>query len=292
MPFMTAVSKPASWGLCLVLAADGLVLAAQEEGRVPARTESLVEPLAAGATLLVRNRNGGIQVNGWDKDEVGLSAEIRDSEQRRIELVVQRTGPDLDIEAVFQQPRLSLALGAAPSPWCRMTLNVPRRLQGHFRTTNGPIAVAGVAGYVRCETINGDITLGGIAGEVLADTCNGSLEARGLHARLRGGTANGRIVLEDVDGQVNVETGNGSIRARNLDGWGEGISLASTNGPIDLELGRATGDLLAETDDGSIRIRVPGCQVMETGKHRVHVRVPGRNQRITLVSINGSIQVH
>jgi hypothetical protein len=31
---------------------------------------------------------------------------------------------------------------------------------------------------------------------------------------------------------------------------------------------------------------------METGKHRVHVRVPGRNQRITLVSINGSIQVH
>jgi len=149
-----------------------------------------------------------------------------------------------------------------------------------------------MVGYVRCETINGDITLGAIAGEVLAETTNGNVEARGLHARISGGTANGRILLEDVDGQVKMETTNGFITARNLDGWGEGISLASTNGAIDLELGRATGDLLAENAHGSIRIRVAGAQVLELGKHRVHVRVPGRNQKILLGTTNGSIQVH
>ena len=124
------------------------------------------------------------------------------------------------------------------------------------------------------------------------EPAHGNLEARGLHARIRGGTANGRIVLENVDGQVRVETTNGFIKARNLDGWGEGISLASTNGAIELELGRATGELQAETANGTIRIHVPGCQVLENGKYRVRVRVPGRNQKITLASTNGSIQVH
>jgi hypothetical protein len=263
-----------------------------EDARPPSRTEVRSEALAPGSKLRVRNRNGGIFVSGWDKEEVALVAEIRDSDQRRIELAVQRVGADLDIEVLSQQPRLSLPLGAAPSSWCRMTLNVPHRLLGQFRTTNGPVTVAAVTGYVRCETINGDITLAHIAGEVLAETSNGNVEAKELHARIRGGTANGRIVLEDVDGQVNLETTNGSIRARNLDGWGEGISLESTNGAIDLELGRATGEILAETANGSIHIKVPGGQVLESGKNRVRVRVPGRSQRITLASTNGSIQVY
>lgn len=283
---------PAAWAVCAALAVPGAGLAAQDEPRATARIETHTEPLAPGAKLWVRNRNGGIVVAGWDKDEVTLTAEIRDSDQRRIELAWQRVGPDLDIAAVYQQPLLNLAPGAASSSWCRMTLNVPRRLLGHFRTVNGEIRVEAMVGYVRCETTNGDITLEGVAGEALAETSNGNLEARDLHARLRGGTANGRIILENVDGQVKVETTNGFIRARNLDGWGEGISLESTNGAIDLELGRASGEIQAETANGSIRIKVAGGQVLENGKNRVRVRVPGRNQKILLGSTNGSIQVH
>jgi ribosomal protein S28E/S33 len=282
----------AAWGLGTLLVLPGPGLAAQDEGRPATRVESRTEPLAFGAKLWVKNRNGGITVSGWDKEEVALTAEIRDSDQRRIELAWQRVGPDLDIAALPQQAHWSLGLGAVPTPWCWLTLNVPHRLLGQFRTTNGPIRVEAVVGFVRCETVNGDITLEDIAGEVVGETSNGNLEARGLHARIRGGTANGRIVLENVDGQVRVETTNGFIKARNLDGWGEGISLESTNGAIDLELGRATGELQAETANGTIRIHVPGCQVLENGKYRVRVRVPGRNQKITLASTNGSIQVH
>jgi hypothetical protein len=284
MTLKAALAALAAFALCLGLAA-------QEETRPASRIETRTESLVYGSKLWVRNRNGAIAVTGWDKEEVALSAEIRDSEQRRIELVVARTGPDLDIEAQFQQPLLGLSLESAPSPWCRMSLSVPRRLLAHFRTTNGPITVEAVIGFVHCETINGDITLSDIAGEVQAETINGNVEARKLHARIRGGTANGRIVLDEVDGQVRMETTNGFIKARDLDGWGEGISLASTNGAIELELGRATGDLLAENAHGSIRVKVATGQVLELGKHRVHVRVPGRSQKILLGTTNGSIQV-
>lgn len=271
--------------------AAGAGLAAQEDGQ-PARIETRTESLAAGSKLWVRNRNGAIVVTGWDREEVALSAEIRDSDQRRIELAVRRIAAGLAVEAEMQQSMVPLPSGLAHSPRCRLVLNVPSRLLGQFRTTNGPISVASVQGYVRCETTNGDIDLSDIAGEAMAETTNGDVNARQMHARLKGGTENGRILLEDVDGRVQMATGNGQIQARNLEGWGEGIQLECANGPIDLELGRATGDIVAASASGTIRIKVAGARVLEQERHRVHARVPGSAQTILLATTTGNITVH
>lgn len=253
------------------------------------RTEQRTEKLAPGSKLWVKNRNGGIRVTGWDKDEVALTAQIRDSERRRVELVLLRKGSDLDIEAVFQQP--SWSFGVYISPRCEMTLMVPRKILGFFRTTNGTVAAENLEGYARCEATNGSILVSHIRGEVHVDTTNGPIEARNLSARLRGSTTNGRIILEDVEGGIRLETTNGSIRARNLDGWGEGIHLESTNGSIEVDLGKATGDLVAENNNGSLEVKIPGAQVIEQTKHSAHVKVPGRAQSIRLETTNGSIRV-
>lgn len=255
------------------------------------RIERRTEKLAFGSKLWVKNRNGGIRVTGWDKEEVSLTAEIRDSERRKIELVVQRKGEDLDIEALFQQPHWTFSFGFVQSPRCEMTLSVPRKLQSHFRTTNGTVAVANLEGFANCETTNGDIRVKEVAGEVHADTTNGTIEAVKLRARIKGGTTNGRIILEDVDGGIKMETTNGSIRARNLDGWDEGISLETTNGAIEVELGKATGELHASNSNGSLEVKVPGAQVIELSKHDARLKIPGRNQKITLDTTNGSIRV-
>ena len=253
------------------------------------RTEQRTEKLAMGSKLWVKNRNGTIRVTGWDRDEVALTAQIRDSGKRRVELVLQRKGPDLDIEAVFQQP--SWSFGVYISPRCEMTLQVPRKLQGFFRTTNGTVSAENLEGYARCEATNGSILVNHIRGEVHVDTTNGPIEARSLAARIKGSTTNGRIVLEDIEGGIRLETTNGTIRARNLDGWGEGIHLESTNGSIEVELGKATGDLVAENSNGSMEVRVPGAQVIDMTKHSAHVKVPGRTQPIRLETTNGSIRV-
>ena len=194
------------------------------------RTETRTEPLAYGAKLWVKNRNGAIHVTGWDREQVQLTAQIRDSGKRRVELVVQHKGPDLDIEAVFQQP--SWSFGFYVSPRCEMTLQVPRRILAFFRTTNGNVSAEDLEGYARCEATNGAITVRNVRGEVRAETTNGAIDASQLFARIKGGTTNGRIILEDVAGGIQMETTNGAIRARNLDGWGEGIRLETTNGSI------------------------------------------------------------
>jgi hypothetical protein len=253
------------------------------------RTEQRTEKLAQGSKLWVKNRNGGIRVTGWERDEVALTAQIRDSGKRRVELVLQRKGPDLDIEAMFQQP--SWSFGLYISPRCEMTLQVPRKLLGYFRTTNGTVVVENLDGYARCEATNGGILVSHVRGEVQVDTTNGSIEAHSLAARIKGNTTNGRIILEDIAGGIRMETTNGTIRAHHLDGWGEGIHLESTNGSIEVELGRATGDLKVENSNGSLDIKVAGAQVIELTKHSAHLVVPGRSQPIHLETTNGSIQV-
>ena len=256
-----------------------------------ARSENRIDPLKFGAKLWVKNRNGSIRVNGWDREEVALSAQIRDTERRRIQLVIERKGDDLDIEAVFQRPGWSLAFDFIPSPKCEMTLNVPRKVLGFFHTTNGTVEASDLEGYARCESTNGDIRLKNITGEAKAETTNGSIEARHLHARIKGGTTNGRILLEDVEGGIELSTTNGGITAKNLDGWGEGITLESTNGGIQVELGRAGGDLRAENSNGGLEVKVPGAQVLETSKHSIHLKVPGKAQKISLETTNGGITV-
>ena len=255
----------------------------------PTRTEQRNEKLQYGSKLWVKNRNGGIKVMGWDKEEVALTALIRDSERRKVELVLQRIGADLDIEAVFQQP--SWSFGFITSPRCEMTLNVPRKVLGFFHTTNGSVLASNLEGYARCETTNGDVKLRDIKGEVQAESTNGTIEAINLKARIKGGTTNGRLVIENVEGGISLETTNGSISAKNLDGWGEGIKLESTNGGIDVELGSATGDILLENSNGSLEINIPGSQIIEREKHSAHIKRPGKNQRIELNTTNGHISI-
>lgn len=256
-----------------------------------ARVERRTERLNYGSKLWVKNRNGGIRVAGWDREEVSLVAEIRDSERRKIEIVLQHRDQGLDIEAVFRQPRWTFGIGFMQSPRCEMTLNVPRKLQAHFRTTNGTLSVASFEGFANCETTNGDIKVRDISGEVHAETTNGTIEAANLRARIKGGTTNGRILLDGVEGGILMETTNGSIKARNLDGWGEGISLETTNGSIEVELGKASGDIQVSNSNGGLDVKPVGAQVIETSKHSAHVKVSGRSQKITLSTTNGSIRV-
>ena len=253
------------------------------------RVETRTEPLAYGAKLWVKNRNGAIHVTGWDREQVQLTAQIRDSGRRRVQIVVQRKGPDLDIEAVFQRP--SWIFGFYVSPRCEMTLQVPRKVLAYFRTTNGGVSAENLDGYARCETTNGGIVVRNVKGEVQADTTNGTIDASQLFARIKGETTNGRILLDDVAGGIHMGTTNGSIHAQNLDGWGEGIRLETTNGSIDVDLGKAAGEVLAENSNGSLDINVPGAQSVTITKHTAHLFVPGRTQRIHLDTTNGAIRI-
>lgn len=248
-----------------------------------------VEKMRPGSKFWLKNRNGDVRVMGWDKEEMHLTAEIRDTDRRRIDLKIQPKDGGVDVETLFQEPLWSFDWGVVLSPRCEMTVFVPRKVLGYFRTTNGSLFVSYVDGYAHCDSVNGDIEVRDISGEVRATTKNGSIEGKDLEARLRASTTNGQMRLANITGGVNVETMNGNILAKNLNGLGEGLTLTTANGSIDLSVGQATGDLTAESADGTLDLRLPDADVLALSKQSVHLRLPGRNQKIVLRTTNGSI---
>ena len=258
----------------------------------PTRTEHRVEVLAYNARLWVTNRNGSIKVEGWDQEKVDLTAYIRDSEGRHIDLKVERQGSGLAIEAVWPKTGwFNFGFFGTQSPRCEFVLKVPRKLVSSYATTNGTVTVKGIEGFANCDTTNGDIRVSDIKGEVHADTTNGSIVGSNLFARIKGGTTNGDIDLTHVAGGIDLDTTNGTISAKGLDGWGEGIRLESTNGEIEVELGQAKGELKAENSNGRLDIKLTGVEILNMDKHEAHIRIPGRTQTISLETTNGSIVV-
>jgi hypothetical protein len=261
---------------------------------LPGITRILIrsEKLDSGSNLWVKNRNGDIRVVGWEKEEVHLIAEIRDTSRRRVDVLIQPKGSDLDIETVFQQPLWPLNWGLVLSPRCEMTLFVPRKLSGYFRTTNGSIFISYLGGYAHCETNNGDIEVKHFAGEAKVETKNGTINAQDLQARIKATTVNGQVNLIEVEGGIVAETTNGSILAKALDGWGEGISLATTNGSIEISLGDASGEIMAESAEGGLDVHIPDAKVISISKRVTRLRVPGRKQKISLRTTHGTIALH
>ena len=260
---------------------------------VPApRIETRSEALAMGGRLKVTQLDGDLTIEGWDKPEVAIRAEFHDGVfGPKASLVVKRVADGLEVSVkrpgLF--PHLTFRFGHGVR--CHLTLTVPRKLILAARTVDGGISLNNLEGFADLHTVDGAILLQDLAGEVQAHAVDGQIKATRLQARLKGGTVDGRIILEQVSGGLDLHTIDGRITAQDLDGWGEGISLSTVDGSIHLKLGAAKGHLEARTMDGGIRVTNPAVVLEETRKHLFRGHIPGRQQAISLKTVDGDITV-
>lgn len=255
------------------------------------RQERHTLKLKSGGTLQVTTHNSDIQVSGWDKEEVSLVADIHDSENRPVVLkVLPGTGDRVEIEAVFPE-RSWGGIHFGRGPGCDLTLQVPKRLVGRFQTSNSRIDARNTGGTLEFRTSNGRVELMGLTGEVEARTSNSKVIVHNLEGDLRGSTSNGSLELEGVTGAVDFSTSNGSIRASGLDGKGKGIRLHTSNGSLQVDLGKATGEIRAHTSrHEKVNVERQGFELIDMSRgNDVRLRLPGINQIIDLATSNGSI---
>lgn len=269
-----------------------LLLPAIALGAFPAlagtRTEQKSLPLKAGGSITVSTANSPIRVEGWDKDEVAVTAEIRDTGSRPVTWEMRAGNGGVKVEAVFPDGRGGLHFGRGPS--CAFTVKVPREVAGSFSTSNDSIAAGGFGGTLSFSTSNDGITLENLDGSVTVSTRNGAITARHLKASLNGATTNDTIRLEDVEGGVDLSTTNADVTASGLDGRNRGISLATSNGDMTIDLGKATGEVRARTSrHESVKIERKGVDLLESGSGEARVRIPGSSQTISLRTSNGTI---
>lgn len=213
----------------------------------------------SGRRVMIKNVNGGIEVERSTSGRVEISAEKRwrrgDPEAVRIEQ--KMVGDDVLVCALFGENARCDERGIRSegrSTWnsrndvsVRFTVRVPDGVRVDLSTVNGGLDVTGVSNEVDARTVNGSITARSAGGPVRAKTVNGSITVSmgmlGRAADLEYESVNGAITIElpaNAGAQLDLSTVNGRV---------------STDFPITMSGTLSQRRVRGTVGDGAARIR-------------------------------------
>src|ERR1700693_4949874 len=160
--------------------------------------------------------NGGVQVQGWDKDSYSVTVCKAADASRN------------NAEQIFSQIKLSVENGevsvSGPSNHDNWTVfllvRAPRSANLELRANNGPLSIYDLNAKLVARAINGPISLQGFSGDADISAENGPIDLRGNSGKLRLHTENGPISVS-LSG----------------DAWtGSGLEADAQNGPLTLRV--------------------------------------------------------
>lgn len=233
----------------------------QWEGRIP-----------EGRWISIHNLNGAITVEPASGDQVEVRAEKRwrrgDPESVRVETV--RDGDDVVICALWTERSTCdrdgmHTRGRGGDDWdndrndvsLHFTVRLPRGVRVRANSVNGGIEVSGARSEVVARTVNGRIDVATSEGPVDAQTVNGAINVR----------------MESLSSTADMEfeTVNGSVRV---------------DAPANL-----AADVSMSTVNGSLTSDFPLTVQGRISKHRINAAVNGGGRRLTMRTVNGSVEL-
>ncbi len=242
--------------------------AAQAAPQVSAvETYERTVPLASGGSFAISNVNGSIDIAGWDRDEVRISARkvtpgpVESLSAVRITVDVTSAGVSV---ATHYPEAGSVEVNV------EFRVRVPARVRlPSVSTVNGTVSVEDVSGEGSLSTVNGNVTLARAAGLFSARSTNGSIALEFLS--LSGDLESERS--SPTHTSLLAQTTNGSVAVALPAGAGAELDAQTRNGDFSSELpllartasaGRsiqghigAGGPLLRlRTVNGSIRLQI------------------------------------
>jgi len=213
-------------------------------------------PSGRGVISVDGRQNGGVRVEGWDKNEVLVRACVQasaDTEAQAREFAAQlriNTGNNqIFAEGPANVEERSWSVG--------YEVFVPRNASIALKTHNGGIGVTNVQGHTRFEALNGGVSLRLMGGSV------------------RGQTTNGGLAIE-LDG----------------DRWeGEGLDVHTTNGGVQMTIpANYSARLETATTNGSVRVDFP-MTVQGRINKELAVTLGSGGATVRAVTTNGGVRV-
>lgn len=247
VPAVLAVAEPAS----AQASADAWLARCQEDGRnnrgehhCEVRTFDLS---ATGSLEVDASPNGGVTVNGWDRNEVQVVAMVRAQSRTRADAEALAR----EVEVIAEPGRVRTD-GPRPQRGVNWSVSyeimVPNRTDLDLESTNGGLDVYDVAGDLRLRTTNGGIELARVSGDVHGRTVNG-----GVRVELDGDRWSGR--------GLDLQTTNGGVTLQVPNGYSADLTASTVNGGFDVDFpvtvqGRIGRRLEASLGNGGPPIRI------------------------------------
>jgi DUF4097 and DUF4098 domain-containing protein YvlB len=264
----------------------GLLIAASASAATLKENFDKTIPLKPGSQVTLRNINGGVTFEAWDRDEVRIEAEKK-----------VKAGSDEAVRKAMSQVRIEVTPGAGG---LRIETKVPKNGDGLFAwlfnnqvniNVNYRIHVPRRAA-VDAETVNGGVNLTGTRGKVRVETTNGGIDIKDVQGDVNAGSTNGGISATRIAGAVKAGTTNGGIDADLLDfPDGSNLQFETTNGGITVRLPR---DARLSVDASTTNGRVDSDFDVEgapKGKRSLKGDINGGGGRLDLSTTNGNIEI-
>lgn len=204
--------------------------------------------------------NGGITVEGWDRNEIRILARVRAWSRRDDPLeLVREIEVVTDGSIIYADGPRSRYRGRSRSGWSvSFDLMVPRNSDLDLESLNGGISIVSVDGRMDFETTNGGIHLEDLRGDVEGTTTNGGV----------------KLILDGAEWQgsgVDVRTTNGGVVIEIPEGYRADLEVGTTNGGFDFDF----------------PITVQG----RFSRRRINTELNGGGNPIRVITTNGGVRL-
>ncbi|HEX5970398.1 MAG TPA: DUF4097 family beta strand repeat-containing protein [Gemmatimonadaceae bacterium] len=203
----------------------------------------------SGRSIEIDGRqNGSIRVQGWDGNDVKVTARLQANAESDADAQALLTGIRITSDGRHVSAEGPNSDRGYRSGWsASYVVMVPRRFDLSLDAYNGSLGVEGVTGRLDLSTHNGSVTLADVGGDVHARTQNGS-----LNVQLAGTSWNG----EGLD----AVTRNGSVRLAVPASYAATLETGTVNGRINTDIpitvqGRISRQLSVPLNGGGRTIR-------------------------------------
>ena len=174
------------------------------------------ESMSPGPLTVDAGTNGGIRIEGWERNEIHVQAII--NTHARSEADAKQLASGVQIQTGSGKVTATGPSAGRREGWSvSFRINVPRHNDLDLNANNGGVTISGVSGNIRFDTNNGGVRLVDLGGDVKGATHNG-----GLNVLLNGTRWEGA--------GLDVETTNGGVTLSIPEGYNADLTTRTVNG--------------------------------------------------------------
>ena len=247
--------------------------------------------------LVVQTSGGGIEVTGYDGNEVTVEVYVKtnrgwslfgsdddDVEEALQDYIIDIHQDGTAISAIAKKKKNTGNNNVSIS----FTVNVPTAMSCELSTSGGSISVADVEGKHAINTSGGSLNFDRISGTTDAHTSGGSINISDYSGKLDANTSGGSIRVNRTDGEAVLKTSGGSINLEDIRG---SIEARTSGGSIRAEVEELGEFVTLSTSGGSIVATVPGGQGMDLdlSGDKVNTKLENFSGESEKNSITGSV---
>jgi hypothetical protein len=235
-------------------------------------------PVGRGATLILSNTSGTVQVTAAGSERIEVEA-LKHAWGPNAEQAKRRLA-EAQIESYASGNRVELRVehgggGGERRIDVEFNVKVPADTTVDVRTASGDVRVTNVKGEVRVQSANGNLALEGTTRLAAVKTVSGGITITngGADAQLSLSTINGDLLVQTLNARaLDVNTINGDVR---INGWsGDRAHIRTLDGDLDLQTSLVKGGRYEiESHSGDVNLSLPEQPGFELEAHTFSGRI-------------------